>query len=100
MPAIQEISIDNNRPLLKITFFRGIVLHIRYNDYDEYSYQLNFSQEPDDRLRFDNYDAKWFVSTRPHHYHPRGKKMATESPMNGDPQHDIPILIKYIPIST
>jgi len=57
---------------------------------------LNFSQKPYDRIRFDNFDEFWAVSTRPHHYHLRNKKDAIESPMIGDPQHDIPLLIKYI----
>ena len=73
----------------------GFRLYIRYNDYGEYSYQLIFSQKPNDRLRFDNYDNVWKVSTHPHHFHQRGEKNAIESPMTGDPNHDIPILIKY-----
>ncbi len=94
LPKIKNESIDDERPLLKIDFFKGIVLYIRYNDYDEYSYQLVFSQEPLDRIRYDNYDILWKVKSNPHHFHLRGEKEAFESPMNGDPEHDIPILLK------
>ena len=78
-----------------ITFLSGHKIYIRYNDYDEYSYQFNFSQEPYDRFRF---DTRWNVSSKPHHFHPRGQKNASESPMTGDPNHDMPLLITYLPI--
>ena len=94
LSQIQEYYIDDNRPMMKITFALGFILYIRYNDFDEYSYQLNFSQKPYDRIRFDNYDKFWEVSTRPHRFHKRGKKNAIKSPMKGDPLNDFPILIK------
>lgn len=81
-----------------ITFLSGYKLYIRYNDYDEYFYQLIFSQKPYDRIRFDNFDDRWDVPTRPHHYHPRGQQLANESPMNGDPHNDMPILITFLPV--
>ena len=87
-------TIYDDLPFLKITFFKGIVLYIRYNDYNEYSYQLVFSQEPLDRIRYDNYDDMWKVKSSPHHFHLRGEHTAIESPINGDPEHDIPILLK------
>ena len=80
--------------IIKITFFKGLVLYIRYNDYDEYSYQLIYSQKKLDRIRYDNYDDIWNVISKPHHFHPKGEKTAIESPMNGDPNYDVPILIK------
>ncbi|MFW9988883.1 MAG: DUF6516 family protein [Candidatus Odinarchaeota archaeon] len=94
LSKIKNEFIDDERPFFKITFFKGLLLYIRYNDYDEYSYQLVFSQEPLDRIRYDNYDDMWKVKSRPHHVHLRGKQTAIKSPMNGDPNHDIPILIK------
>ena len=96
LSEIKEEYIDDERPFLKITFFKGLVLYIRYNDYDEYSYQLIFSQEPLDRIRYDNYDDMWEVSSKPHHFHTRGDKTAIESPMIGDPSKDIPILLKEL----
>ncbi len=79
-----------------MTFFKGIGIYIRYNDFEEYSYQIVFSQEFLDRIRYDNYDEMWNVNSKPHHLHPRGKKAAFESPMNGEPKHDIPILLKEL----
>ena len=94
LSKIKNEYIDDERPFLKITFFKGTILYIRYNDYDEYSYQLIFSQEPLDRIRYDNYDDMWKVKSSPHHFHLTGEKTAIKSPMNGDPEHDIPILLK------
>ncbi len=96
LSEIKDEFIDDERPFLKITFFKGLVLYIRYNDYNEYSYHLIFSQEPLDRIRYDNYDDMWNVNSKPHHFHPRGEKTAIESPMNGDPKHDISILLKEL----
>ena len=93
LSEIKDEYIDDERPFLKITFFKGLVLYIRYNDYDEYSYQLIYSQEPLDRVRYDNYDDMCKVKTKPHHFHSRGDITAIESPMNGEPKHDIPILL-------
>ena len=96
LSEIKDEYIDDERPFLKITFFRGLVLYIRYNDFDEYSYQIVYSQEPLDRIRYDNYDDMWKVNSKPHHFHPKGDKTAIESPMNGEPSHDIPILLKEL----
>ena len=54
LSEIKDEYIDDERPFLKITFFIGLILYIRYNNYDEYSYQVVFSQEPFDRFRYDN----------------------------------------------
>ncbi|MEE9378388.1 MAG: hypothetical protein V3V33_10170 [Candidatus Lokiarchaeia archaeon] len=32
----------------------------------------------------------------PHHFHVRGMQSVVDSPMRGEPNHDIPILLKYI----
>lgn len=55
-----------------------------------------FSRKPLDRFRYDNFDDKWSVSTSPHHFHPRSKKTATESLMNGEPELDMKNLIEFI----
>ncbi len=94
--SIQEILIPKNRPVMKVTFHSEVTVYIRYNDYGEYSYLTVFSPHPDDQFRFDNYDDKWPVETRPHHFHLRGLKEVRKSPMNGEPRHDIPILLEYI----
>ena len=94
LPKIKNEYIDDDRPFLKIVFFNGSLLYIRYNDHFEYSYQLIYSQKPLDRIRYDNYDDMWNVISKSHHFHPKGEKIAVESPMKGDPKHDIPILLK------
>lgn len=96
LPKIKDERIDDERPVLKITFFKGYILYIRYNDYGEYSYHFVYSQKPLDRIRYDNYDDTWNVDTTPHHFHPRAKKPGISSPMNGTPAHDMPILLKKL----
>jgi len=92
----REIILDKERPILKIVFNNEVVLHIRYNDFGEYSYSIIFTPNPDDQMRFDNYDDRWEVSTKPHHFHIRGLNSSIESPMLGEPNHDIPIILKMI----
>ncbi len=89
---------DEDRPVISIYFNIGINLHIRYNDHEEYSYQIMFSQDKFDRIRYDNFDDHWSISTKPHHVHKRGKKEATESKMTGQPECDMPLLIEVLRI--
>jgi hypothetical protein len=93
---IRKIILLKDRPVLKITFHNEIILYIRYNDYGEYSYSITYSPNPDDQMRFDNYDDIWNVKTKPHHWHSRGLQTVIESPMNGDPDNDVPLLIELI----
>ena len=93
---IKDITLDKDRPVLKIVFYREINLYIRYNDYGEYSYTIVFSPNPDDQMRFDNYDDVWNVRSRPHHFHSRGLKEVKTSPMKGNPEHDLPLLMNKI----
>ena len=89
---------DEDRPVISIYFDIGINLYIRYNDYEEYSYHIMFSQDKYDRIRYDNYDNHWSLSTKPHHVHQRGKKTATESKMTGKPESDMALLIDVLRI--
>jgi len=73
-----------------------IHLFIRYNNHDEYAYSVFFSKVELDRCRFDNYDDRWNISTKPHHFHPRHNKIGVSSPMNGNPENDIPLICKLI----
>jgi len=93
---IKDIHLDDDRPLLTLAFLNGLTVYIRFNDYQEYSYQVVFSLKPNDRIRFDNFDARWSIDSQPHHFHPRCKENGIQSPMKGDPNYDIPILIKII----
>ena len=81
---------------LNIELHNGINIYIVYNDYDEYSYSIVFSKLQLDRCRFDNYDDRWNVSSRPHHFHPRNVKDAIESTMTGFPNDDMVNLVKLL----
>ena len=72
---------------------KGITLYIRYNNFEEYTYQIVFSKKKFDRISYDNYDDKWDVKTKPYQLHPRNILTAIESPMLGEPEKDIRILI-------
>ena len=81
---------------LKILFSQGSILIVRYNKYNEYGYHLIFSKRKDDFARYDNFDDRWPVSTKPHHFHSRYKKSVVESPMTGNPKQDMPKLIQFL----
>lgn len=93
---ISKFDAEIDRGKVKILFHDGRTLYIKYNDFSEYGYQLLFSDQPLDRVRYDNFDKNWQVETNPHHVHPRGKEEGMLSPMKGIPEEDIPILCKYI----
>lgn len=93
---ILNFNIDGDRPYIKISFRSGTILYIHYNDYDEYSYQIAYSQTENDWIRFDNFDAHWPVKTNPHHVHWFGQKIVKESSMNGNPNHDFTFLIRHL----
>lgn len=89
-----EIKEDTTR--LKLIIKGAMILYIRYNNHKQYSYVIQFSKNKYDRIRYDNFDEKWDVNSKPHHLHPRDKKNAIESPMIGDPNYDINLLIDFI----
>ncbi len=93
---IQSISLEADHPSLRVLFKKGTVLYIRYNDYGHYSYQIYFSQTPDDWVRFDDYDATWHVKSNPHHLHDHGQQTVKRSPMNGNPDKDILLLVDFL----
>ena len=93
---ISSESIDLEGGFLKIVFTNGTILFVTYNYVGEYSYQLIYSYKKYDRERFDNYDKNWKVHTHPHHFHPRYKKEGKERLMKGIPDHDIPLLVKFL----
>jgi hypothetical protein len=89
-------TLDFDDPKIGVEMKNGIKLYIQYNDHDQYSYSLIFSTMDLDRCRYDNYDQNWDVKSKPHHFHPKSSKLGIESPMNGDPQHDITLLCELI----
>lgn len=48
------------------------------------------------RVRFDNFDDRWEVATKPHHTHSRYKEKATKSPFRGILSEDTPILYNLV----
>ena len=92
---IKEL-LDEVLSQLKVTLKSGIILYIRYNEYGEYGYQIIYSPQKEDFSRFDNFDDRWDVSTKPHHFHEKGNRKILDSPMSGNPDHDIPIIVDYI----
>ncbi|MHA1646916.1 MAG: hypothetical protein ACTSVL_05020 [Promethearchaeota archaeon] len=81
---------------LRFDLRNGSRLYIIYNVFGEYAYQLSFSYNPLDRIRFDAMDKKWKVPNPPHHFHPRFIKEGFHSPMTGNPSQDLPVLIDLI----
>ncbi len=95
----EEVLFDELRSdiyQLKVVLNSGIQLYFRYNEFNEYAYQIVFSAQKGDYARFDNYDDQWDVKTCPHHFHERDSKVVSSSPMIGIPSHDIPLLINYL----
>ncbi|MFW9992672.1 MAG: DUF6516 family protein [Candidatus Odinarchaeota archaeon] len=93
---ITSYAYQANHNQLKFTFRDGSVLYVIYNRIGEYAYQLLFSKQSLDRVRFDSMDKEWNVDTKPNHFHPRGDKKGYRSPMIGNPEDDIPELVKLI----
>lgn len=87
--VITNVIFDNQIPKISIALRNGMKIFLRYNNYNQYSYTIYFSESELDRCRFDNYDERWEVQTKPHHFHPRSSKNAFKSPMNGNPEQDI-----------
>lgn len=85
-----------NHNQLKFEFRDKSVLYIFYNKVGEYAYQLLFSSQTLDRVRFDSMDKAWNTTTKPHHFHPKADKKGYDSQMIDDPLIDIPKLIKFI----
>ena len=94
--SITSIEINYENPRILINLKNSSRIYIQYNNHEQYSYSVLFSDEKLDRCRFDNFDAHWDVTTKPHHFHPRLAKTPINSPMKGDPNKDMEILCKLI----
>nr|MDO8117651.1 DUF6516 family protein [Candidatus Sigynarchaeota archaeon] len=96
---ITSVQLSDEHFMLRLDFGQHSILYIRYNDYQEYSYQILVSHQVSKSIRYDNFDDRWEVSSRPNHVHLANKTVAS-SPMNGDPVHDMPLLIKTLQAET
>ncbi len=93
---INSLDLNQDSRKLHVILTDGIQIYIIYNDYGQYGYNILFSNLDLDRCRFDNYDDKWDVNSRPHHFHPRKKIGAESSKITGTPKDDIPYLYKML----
>ena len=81
---------------LEVSLFNGVRIYIVYNDFNQYSYSVIYSESKHDRIRYDNYDDRWDVTTKPHHLHLRGSRQTIESKMIGNPHKDMEILVQIV----
>ncbi len=96
MSDISKHSLNKSGKELKITLSNGILLYIVYNNHSQYSYTIQYSSSKLDRKRFDNFDNRWDVTSKPHHYHMKGSIHVEESRMIGDPNADMQIFADFI----
>jgi len=94
--AILQLTIDEDTAIIHASLKDATELYLHYNDYGEYTYSILFSELEMDRCRFDNYDDKWKVLSRPHHFHPAKTPGAFDSPMRGEPDLDLPLLLNLL----
>lgn len=92
----ESLQLLEDRNRLTIHLINGIRIYIRYNNYNQYSYVIQYSHGKFDRDRFDNYNEEWDVKTKPHHHHKRGSQIVPESKMRGIPSQDMIILNQNI----
>ncbi len=90
--SIEVLLFQPKLSRIKLRLRDNNLIFIQYNDYGGYSYSIIFSNIKLDRCRFDNYDDRWEISTRPHHFHHRKSKKGFKSKMVGEPEHNIPLL--------
>jgi hypothetical protein len=75
---------------------RGSVLQVRlyYNDqHIDYAYQRFQADQP--VLRWDNKEHFPDIATHPHHFH-ASTGLVGDSTLNGDPVHDLPLVLDYL----
>jgi len=55
---VKNLNFEPKLARIHIILRDNIQTFVRYNNYDEYSYNIIFSKKELDRCRFDNYDDK------------------------------------------
>jgi hypothetical protein len=74
----------------------GRILQVRlYFNYEhiDYAYQLIQNDKP--AQRWDNKEHFPQLSSYPHHYHTVDGQVV-ESPLNGQPEHDLPLVLDFL----
>ena len=59
----------------------------------DYAYQIFRKETP--MIRWDNKEHFPSIATQPHHFHMSADAIES-SPLDGDPQHDLPIILNYL----
>lgn len=93
---IKTLDFNDLTIRFRVVLQEGNIIHVYFNDHEEYSYSLIFSSSKLDRIRFDNFDKDWKVKTSPHHFHPRNIEDGFDSPMVGDPFTDVNLFCDLI----
>lgn len=92
----QQFSVQRFALKVRAELTRGGVLQVRlyYNDrHIDYAYQVFSADQP--LLRWDNTEHFPGIATYPHHFHaPTG--LVGDSILNGDPVHDLPLVLDYL----
>lgn len=96
--VLETIRFSENQFILKVraTLASGDVLQVRLYQNDQhtdYAYQL-FHDESH-VMRWDNKEHFPSISSFPHHFHD-ALEHTENSPLNGDPSHDLPIVLDYL----
>ncbi len=94
--SLKTLNFEPKLARIYILLHDSVQIFIRYNNHEEYSYNVVFSKSEFDRCRFDNYDDKWNVATRPHHFQTRFEENGYNSPMKGNPNEDLQQLCDLI----
>ena len=96
----QQFSEQRFALKVRADLVRGGVLQVRlyYNDrHIDYAYQLFQADQP--VLRWDNKEHFPGIATHPHHFH-ASTGLVGDSTLNGDPVHDLPLVLDYLIIFT
>ncbi len=79
-----------------VTEGRTLMLQVRYYgnaNHLDYAYQLVKDDTP--ILRWDNKEHFPSLTTHPHHFHQADGRVES-SPLTGDPEHDLPLVLDYL----
>lgn len=82
--------------LRAVTTNQTLMLQVRfYNNahHLDYAYQLIKDNTP--VLRWDNKEHFPALTSHPHHFH-RSDGQVESSPLTGDPEHDLPLVLDYL----
>ena len=81
---------------VRATLTNGQVLQVyiyRNHDHTDYAYQLLRNEQP--MQRWDNREHFPNISSYPHHFHALTGNVEN-SPLNGDPAHDLPLVLQML----